>query len=112
MMGMTSSRTLLACLLTMLAAVFASPLSAQDALSDEILYTNVRVFDGSSDALSAPTDVLVRGNVIAAIGKEAARSGPETAVIEGCGRRAALPARFRAPSRSGPASSPTAGPKC
>ena len=36
MMGMTSSRTLLACLLTMLAAVFASPLSAQDAVTAQI----------------------------------------------------------------------------
>ena len=111
-MGMTSSRALLACLLKMLAAVIASPLSAQEALPDEILFTNVRVFDGSSNVLLAPTDVLVRGNVIAAIGEDATRSGPETAVIEGCGRRAALPARFRAPSRSGPASSPTDGPKC
>lgn len=85
-MGMTSSRALLACLLTMLAAVFASPLSAQDAPPAEILFTNVRVFDGSSDALSAPTDVLVRGNVIAAIGEDAAGSGPETTVIEGRGR--------------------------
>lgn len=84
-MGMTLSRALIACLLTMLAAVIGSPLSAQDAPPAEILFTNVRVFDGSSDALSAPTNVLVRGNVIAAIGEDAAGSGPETTVIEGRG---------------------------
>lgn len=32
------------------------------------LFRNVRVFDGTSDALSAPTDVLVRDGVIAGIG--------------------------------------------
>ena len=70
----------------MLAAVIALPLSAQDARPAEILFTNVCVFDGSADSLSAPTDVLVRGNVITAIGKDAAGSGPETAMVEGRGR--------------------------
>ena len=53
MMSMMSNRALLACLLTMLAAVIASPLSAQDAPSAAIQFTNVHVFDGSSAALSA-----------------------------------------------------------
>jgi imidazolonepropionase-like amidohydrolase len=50
----------------------------------EILFRNVRVFDGKSAALSAPTSVLVRGNKIVSIG-EAAQS-PTATVIDGGGR--------------------------
>lgn len=78
------------CLLVLLSALIGVPLSAQsDATATEatgeILFTNVRVFDGSSDALSAPTNVLVRGNVITAIGKDIAASGQDATVIEGRG---------------------------
>lgn len=34
------------------------------ASADDILFENVRVFDGKGDALSAPSNVLVKGNVI------------------------------------------------
>lgn len=34
---------------------------------NEILFAGVRVFDGVSDALSEPVDVLVRGVTIAAV---------------------------------------------
>jgi imidazolonepropionase-like amidohydrolase len=50
----------------------------------ETLFRNVRVFDGVGPNLSVPTDVLVRGNVIAAIGP-AAKSSAAT-VIDGKGR--------------------------
>jgi imidazolonepropionase-like amidohydrolase len=50
----------------------------------ETLFRNVRVFDGVGPALSPPTDVLVRGNLIAAIGAGARSSG--ATVIEGRGR--------------------------
>lgn len=53
--------------------------------SAETLFRNVRVFDGSTPRLSAPTDVLVRGNLIAAIGADA-QPGPQATVIEGRGR--------------------------
>lgn len=69
-----------------LAALLGSPLVAQDGAASEVLFTDVRVFDGSSEALSAPTRVLVRDNVVVAIGKDAAASGPEAVVIEGRGR--------------------------
>ena len=63
----------------LLAAVaIATPASA------DTLFRNVRVFDGQSPALSAPTDVLVRGNQIAAIGPKL--SAPGVPVIEGRGR--------------------------
>ena len=50
----------------------------------EILFTNVRVFDGRSASLSALTSVLIRGNTIAAIGASAQSSNAK--VIDGAGR--------------------------
>jgi imidazolonepropionase-like amidohydrolase len=74
----------------LLSAVIAATLSITSATSQtpppekETLFTNVRVFDGKSEALSAPTNVLVRGNVIAAIGADV-KSASAT-VIKGGGR--------------------------
>ncbi|MFL0671376.1 MAG: amidohydrolase family protein [Erythrobacter sp.] len=73
-------------MLALLAAALAAPLAAQDTASGEILFTGVRVFDGTSERLSAPTNVLVRGNVIAAIGKDAAATATDATVIDGRGR--------------------------
>jgi imidazolonepropionase-like amidohydrolase len=64
----------------------AAPLAAQEAPAPEVVFTNVRVFDGTADALSAPTTVVVRGNVIAAIGPEAAPASPGAKVIDGTGQ--------------------------
>jgi imidazolonepropionase-like amidohydrolase len=64
-------------------AVLATPALAAPPPA-ETLFRNVRVFDGSGSALSAPTDVLVRGNIIAAIGP-AAKSAAAV-VIDGKGR--------------------------
>jgi imidazolonepropionase-like amidohydrolase len=61
------------------------PACAETKPPAETLFTNVRVFDGTSPALSAPTSVLVRGKIIAAIGP-AARKGAGTSVIDGRGR--------------------------
>lgn len=36
--------------------------------SAEVLFRNVRVFDGKSPRLLEPTDVLIQGNTIAAVG--------------------------------------------
>jgi len=52
--------------------------------NSEILFDQVRVFDGQMTALSAPTRVLVRGNRIVAIG-DAVTAGPEALVIDGGG---------------------------
>lgn len=72
--------------LALLAAIWVAPLAAQETASGEIVFTDVRVFDGTADTLSAPTNVLVRGNVIAAIGKTAAPIAADAVVIEGGGR--------------------------
>jgi len=56
---------------------------AQDA-PQQVLFTNVRVFDGVDEKL-ADQDVLIRGNMIAQVGKDLA--APEGAmVIDGGGR--------------------------
>ena len=70
----------LAALTACLLAPFA-PLAAQ-----EVVFINVRVFDGTADTLSAPTTVVVRGNVIAAIGPDAAPTSAEVTVIDGTGQ--------------------------
>jgi len=59
---------------------------AAEPASQEVLFRDVRVFDGRSTRLSAPTAVLVRGNRIAAIGVEATPSGPAATIIDGGGR--------------------------
>lgn len=62
----------------------ASSVPAGAAAQDAVLFRNVRVFDGKAAALSPPTDVLVRGNVIAEIGPNIAAAGATR--IDGGGR--------------------------
>lgn len=64
----------------------AAPLAAQDAPAREVVFANVRVFDGTADTLSGPTTVVVRGNTIAAIGPDAAPASPDAVVIDGTGQ--------------------------
>ncbi|WP_345166059.1 metal-dependent hydrolase family protein [Sphingomonas daechungensis] len=66
---------------------FPSIASAQGTppLETEVLFRNVRVFDGVGPSLSGPTNVLVRGNHIASIGPQV-RSTSGAKVIEGRGR--------------------------
>lgn len=59
-----------------------SSLGAQ--VAQPTLFTNVRVFDGTSATLSAPTNVLVDGNVITRIAPNASSRGAR--VIDGTGR--------------------------
>lgn len=66
-------------------ALIVMPLAATaQQIDPETLFRNVRVFNGTSGQLSAPTNVLVRGNKIAAIGESSTSSG--ATVIEGGGR--------------------------
>jgi imidazolonepropionase-like amidohydrolase len=66
----------------LLALAFAAPpVQAQDT---PVLFRDVRVFDGVGPALSAPTDVRVRGNTIEAIGPGLPADGAR--VIDGKGR--------------------------
>lgn len=50
-----------------LAALLAACATIGPALADDVLFENVRVFDGRSAALSPPSNVLVRGNIVEAI---------------------------------------------
>jgi imidazolonepropionase-like amidohydrolase len=52
----------------------------------EVIFQNVRIFDGKSDMLSVPTDVLVRGNTIAIIGEGALPVSDAVTTIDGDGR--------------------------
>ncbi len=54
------------------------------ALAGDVLFRNVRVFDGKSPNLSAPTSVLVSGNKITRIGGLAEAPGAQ--VIDGRGK--------------------------
>ncbi len=74
-------RSLIAAILTVLVAGAAH---AQAPV--EVLFRNVRVFDGKSDRLTGPTSVLVRGNLIAAIGPAAVPAAPGATIVEGGGR--------------------------
>src|SRR5271165_3470531 len=69
-------------------AALALPAIAQTAAPQQppvdILFKNVRVFDGTSPELSATENVLIHGNKIAAIGATA--SSPNATVIDGAGR--------------------------
>jgi imidazolonepropionase-like amidohydrolase len=64
---------------------FVSPVhSLSQPAEQEFLFQNVRVFDGTSAKLSEPTNVLVRGNKIAAIGSGS--TSADATVIDGAGR--------------------------
>jgi imidazolonepropionase-like amidohydrolase len=52
--------------------------------TESTLFSNVRVFDGTSSFLSGPTSVLVEGNVITRIGEGI--TAPGARVIDGAGR--------------------------
>ena len=59
---------------------------ATSADSPATLFKNVRIFDGKSTALSAPSDVLVRGNVIERISTAPIAANSGVTVIAGGGR--------------------------
>lgn len=63
-------------------------MSADSGTGPDVLFANVRVFDGVSASLSEPSNVLVRGNTIAAVSARGIPVGPgrERAEIDGAGR--------------------------
>ncbi len=92
-MRMRSTRLAIQASLLLLFAWTANGSEQQDVAATQpagegpsaVLFRNVRVFDGISGQLSAPTSVLVRGNVIASIAADAAPpAGAQT--IDGAGR--------------------------
>ena len=62
--------------------------AAQDASGPATLFNNVRIFDGKSPALSAPSNVLIRGRVVERISGQpiAVDRNADTRIINGNGR--------------------------
>jgi imidazolonepropionase-like amidohydrolase len=62
--------------------------SAQTPPPSTTLFTNVRVFDGKSDALTAPMNVLIRGNTIAKVTPDPIPTDKrgDTKIIDGTGK--------------------------
>src|SRR6056297_2020565 len=82
---MTKSYQILFNLMTATLIGLISPaLLADEGDVQEILFDQVRVFDGTSDVVTGPTRVLVRGNRIAAIGNTV-EAGSEAQIIDGQG---------------------------
>ena len=69
-------------------ALAAAPTAAQTQPLPAIVFRNVRIFDGKSSQLSAPSSVLVRGNGIERISSTAIPTdqGANTVLIDGGGR--------------------------
>ena len=63
-------------------------MSVSGGTRPEVLFRDVRIFDGVSASLSEPSNVLVRGNTIAAVSARAipAEAGQKRAEIDGTGR--------------------------
>ncbi|MFN7176074.1 MAG: amidohydrolase family protein [Thermaurantiacus sp.] len=77
-------RRVLAALVALVAGSAVAQPAAAPAPAGDTLFRNVRVFDGTSPRLSAPTDVLVRGNTIARIAPN--QEAGNARVIDGHGR--------------------------
>ena len=74
--------------LLILGCASAQAAQAQDAHPAAVMIENVRIFNGTSDRLSAPSNVLVVGNSINAISNAPIAAPPGTPVtrIQGSGR--------------------------
>jgi imidazolonepropionase-like amidohydrolase len=87
-MNSVSGRFVVAALFPM-ALGLASAVHPQDnppANVSATLFQNVRIFDGKGTSLSAPSNVLVKGNVIERISTEPVAADPGVTVIAGNGR--------------------------
>ena len=65
---------------------FSAPPSAQAQQAAATLFQGVRIFDGKSGALSAPSNVLIRDNKIEKISTASIAVDAQTATINGAGR--------------------------
>lgn len=75
-------------LLLILGSAFAQAAQEAVPVPDGVIFENVRIFDGTSDRLSAPSNVLVVGNVIQSISSApiAPPAGTTLTRIDGAGR--------------------------
>jgi imidazolonepropionase-like amidohydrolase len=64
----------------------AAVLGAQDESKPQTLFTNVNIFDGTSDTLAEGMSVLVEGNLIRKIAKADIEARDDATVIDGGGR--------------------------
>ena len=69
-----------------LTAGLTAAVAAEDDAKPQILFTDVNVFDGKSDALVEGMSVLVEGNLITKIAKGDIETGDDAKVIDGGGR--------------------------
>jgi imidazolonepropionase-like amidohydrolase len=85
-----SRRRLVCACATLVAGLAAATASSQDlsAPPPAVVFENVRIFDGTSDHLSGPSNVLVVGNVITSISARpiTAPAGTTVTRIQGGGR--------------------------
>src|SRR6202162_2579562 len=83
------SRRYVIAALSLMAVGLASAVHPQSNSPADIsatLFQNVRIFDGKGSALSAPSNVLVKGNIIERISTEPIAAEPGVTVIAGNGR--------------------------
>ncbi len=64
--------------------LLGSALCSTQVLADQILFTNVNLWDGLADEATAGTDVLIEGNKVVEVG--ASLSAPGAKVIDGDGK--------------------------
>jgi imidazolonepropionase-like amidohydrolase len=83
------SRRIFVAALPLIVVSLASTVRAQGntpASAGMTLFQDVRIFDGKSGSLSAPSSVLIKGNVIERISTASIDAGPGMTVIAGGGR--------------------------
>ncbi|MBR0717479.1 amidohydrolase family protein [Bradyrhizobium liaoningense] len=83
------SRTIFVAALQLVVVGLASATRAQSnpsANAGATLFQNVRIFDGKSAALSAPSNVLIKGNIIERISTEPITAEPGVTAIAGNGQ--------------------------
>jgi imidazolonepropionase-like amidohydrolase len=83
------SRRFVVAALSLMALGLASAVHPQDnppASGGTTLFQNVRIFDGKNSSLSAPSSVLIKGNVIERISTASIAAEPGVTVIAGGGR--------------------------
>jgi imidazolonepropionase-like amidohydrolase len=86
--GMLARKSLLWVALNLLVGLPPCSADAQETSGAVTLFNNVRIFDGRSPALSAPSNVLIRGNIIERISGEpiAVDRSAGTRIVDGGGR--------------------------
>ncbi len=70
----------------LLLCVIISDTQAQNSKQSQVLFENVRVFDGYSQTITDPVNVLVTGNMIQTISTAPIKTGDDAVKINGGGR--------------------------